>query len=98
MLKVGANGLDADITVDMGFSLRTQAEIDELNANLEDGQAPYVLEPNAADAFLYNVDTVDYSAVTTGLMYYYGQTAVRTGGGFVEGTTVKMDIEEETQF
>ncbi|MCP4074535.1 MAG: hypothetical protein GY742_22875, partial [Hyphomicrobiales bacterium] len=93
--------LQSDITVDMGVSRRTQEEIAALNENLPDGQTPYVLGKSPEDAYLSNVDTVDYSGFEQagkGLMYYYGQTAVRTGGGFVEGTTVKMDIEAETQF
>ncbi|MCP4082220.1 MAG: hypothetical protein GY743_18470, partial [Planctomycetaceae bacterium] len=96
-LLVKTDGLDLDVEIDFGASRRTQAEIDELNANLPDGQAPYVLEPNAADAFLYNVDTVDYSALTTGLMYYNGQTALRLSGGFIDGSSVRMNSFDETR-
>ncbi|MCP5101698.1 MAG: hypothetical protein GY943_39655, partial [Chloroflexi bacterium] len=95
-LLLSQDALGVDIVIDMGASRRTQAEIDELNANLADGQAPYELGP-AADAFLYNVDTIDYSAVTTGLMYYNGQTALRLSGGFIDGSSVRMNSFDETR-
>ncbi|MCP4090187.1 MAG: hypothetical protein GY746_10385, partial [Gammaproteobacteria bacterium] len=80
--------LDVPILVDMGDSRRTQNEIDAFNETLLDGQTPLELEPTKEKAFLNNVDIADYSALTIGLNFYYGETSEREQGILHSGSTI----------
>ena len=86
--NIGLESLDAEITIDMGDSRRTQSEIDAFNATLLPEQTPLQLEPNAHDAFIQNVDVANYSSVDTGLNFYYGETSEREQGILHSGSTI----------
>ncbi|MBZ9709298.1 putative Ig domain-containing protein [Mesorhizobium sp. ESP7-2] len=72
ILKVTDQSLDAEIIIDMGTSRRVQSE----------------LKPGDTldhDAFIHNVDTVDYSGVGHGLVYFNGLTTEREQGLLTAG-------------
>ncbi|MCA0012085.1 putative Ig domain-containing protein [Mesorhizobium sp. B292B1B] len=82
IVRVTDNSLDAEIIIDMGTSRRVQSE-------LKPGD---ILDE---DAFIHNVDTVDYSGVGHGLVYFNGLTTEREQGLLTGGISQLGGIETE---
>jgi Ca2+-binding RTX toxin-like protein len=81
-LKVTDQSLDAEIIIDMGTSRRVQSEL-KPGDTLDE------------DAFIHNVDTVDYSGVGHGLVYFNGLTTEREQGLLTGGISQLGGIETE---
>ena len=74
--------LDAEIVVDLGTSRRLAGELAE-GDTLDD------------DAFMQNLDILDYSGVTRGIIYANGATAERDQGLLVPGGSSSAGLADE---
>ncbi|MCP4071851.1 MAG: hypothetical protein GY742_08950, partial [Hyphomicrobiales bacterium] len=84
----GASGTDYLINID---KVQLSERSDRMAVATEWLDTPILIDMAGSDRdedFLYNVDVADYSALTTGLNFYYGETSEREQGILHSGSTI----------